>query len=82
MPHPYLYPPGLDYFQLQSETLWLLSRTAERSTGSREGHGLAKFIFALGKGVHVLNKFKGLRGISVGLQFDLAKLVRPSWVGP
>ena len=42
------YPPGLDYFQLQSETLWLLSRTADRSTGSREGHGLAKFIFALG----------------------------------
>ncbi len=35
-------------FQLQSETLWLLSRTADRSTGSREGHGLAKFIFALG----------------------------------
>ncbi len=42
------YLPGLDCFQLQSETLWLLSRTAERSTGSREGQGLAKFIFALG----------------------------------
>ncbi len=35
-------------FQLQSETLWLLPQTADRSTGSREGHGLAKFIFALG----------------------------------
>ena len=43
-----LATPGLDYFQLQSETPWLLSRTADRSTGSREGHGLAKFIFALG----------------------------------
>ena len=42
------YPPSLDCFQNQSETLWLLSRTAERSTGSREGQGLAKFIFALG----------------------------------
>ena len=34
------------------------------------------------KGVHVLNKFKGHRGISVGPQFDLAKPVRLSWVGP
>ena len=32
--------------------------------------------------VHVLNKFKGHRGISVGPQFDLAKPVRLSWVGP
>jgi hypothetical protein len=33
-------------------------------------------------GVHVFNKLRGHRGISVGPQFDLAKLVRLSWVGP
>ena len=36
MPHPYLYPPGLDYLQLQSETLWLLARTADLSAVRRQ----------------------------------------------